>query len=286
MDILFLFSSAIVKQAFSISTGWGGGGVSIIKSWCYIWQLQKEGFQHLSSSLSLAIQLLLWTNISNRFQMVSVMLNVSFKFVKTCPIYQTSSVSHMLFIARSIWLHGIVWNKHPGVSAPRAISALFLCVAVGALVQASLMYQWMHPQELYVAGRSIPALDYKTDWSRMPKTSRHFLHSAFIENAQNKKTWSWNMKQGEGKTLYLVSSFFILFAYKQSSSHLNRKEHWQVEETKPATGRRCVWQCLGYGEQTLHPSSVVVILSLNRWSGKTVNQLHGNKLHIHITEQE
>lgn len=220
MDILFLFSSAIVKQAFSISTGWDGGGVSIIKSWCYIWQLQKEGFQHLSSSLSLAIQLLLWTNISNRFQMVSVMLSVSFKFVKTCPIYQTSSVSHMLFIARSIWLHGIVWNKHPGVSAPRAISALFLCVAVGALVQASLMYQWMHPQELYVAGRSIPALDYKTltDWSRMPKTSRHFLHSAFIENAQNKKTWSWNMKQGKERH-YILSAPF-LFCLPTSSLHL------------------------------------------------------------------
>lgn len=40
-----------------------------------------------------------------------------------------------------------------------------------------------------MAGRRIPALDYKrlTDWSRMLKTSRHFLHSAFTENAQNKK---------------------------------------------------------------------------------------------------
>lgn len=142
--------------------------------------------------------------------MVSVMLSVSFKFLKTCPIYQTSSTLHMLFIARSVWLHGIVQNKHPRVPAPHAISALFSCVAVGALVQASLMYQWIPPQELYVAGRSIPALDYKrlTDWSRMLKTSRHFLQSAFTENAQNKKTWSWGMEQGEGKTLYLVSSFF------------------------------------------------------------------------------
>lgn len=162
-----------------------------------------------------------------------------------------------------------------------------LCAAGGALVQASLMYQWIHPQELCAAERSIPALGYKrlTDWSRMLKTSRHFLHSAFTENAQNKKTWSWGVEQGEGKTLYLVSSFFILFAFKQFSSHLNRKEHWQVEETKPASGR-CVWQCMGYVGQTFHPSSVVVILSLNRCSGKIMNQLYGSKLHFHITEQE
>lgn len=121
----------------------------------------------------------------------------------------------MLFYSQQYlgsWHHG---KKHPLVPAPCAISDLFLCAAVGALVQASLMYQWIHPQELYVAGRSILALDYKrlTDWSRMLKTSRHFPHSAFTENAQNKKTWSWAMEQGEGKTLYLVSSFSILFAY-------------------------------------------------------------------------
>lgn len=123
--------------------------------------------------------------------------------------------AYAFFIARRICIHGIMRKKHPRVPAPCAISALFFCAAVGALVQASLMYQWIHPQELYVAGRSIPALDYKrlTDWSRMLKTSRHFLHSAFTENAQNKKTWSWGMEQGEGNTLYLVSSFSILFAY-------------------------------------------------------------------------
>lgn len=77
--------------------------------------------------------------------MVSVMLSVSFKFVKTRPVYQTRSVLHMLFIARGIWLHGIMRNKHPQVPAPCAISVLFFCAAVGALVQASLMYQWIHP---------------------------------------------------------------------------------------------------------------------------------------------
>lgn len=84
----------------------------------------------------------LWTNISNRFQMISVMPSALFKFLKMCPTYQTSSVSHMLCIARSIQLHGIMWNKYPWVTAPRAISALFLCVALGGLVQASLIYQW------------------------------------------------------------------------------------------------------------------------------------------------
>lgn len=33
------------------------------------------------------------------------------------------------------------------------------------------------------------------------------------------------MEQGEDKTLYLVSSLFILFAYKEISSHLSGKEH-------------------------------------------------------------
>lgn len=56
-----------------------------------------------------------------------------------------------------------------------------------------------------------------------------FYTKAFIENAQNKKTGSWGMEQGEDKTPYLVSSLFILFAYKEISSHLSRKEHWQWE---------------------------------------------------------
>lgn len=44
----------------------------------------------------------LQTNLSNRFQIISVMLSVLFIFLKMCPTYQTSSVSHMLFIAKSI----------------------------------------------------------------------------------------------------------------------------------------------------------------------------------------
>lgn len=42
-----------------------------------------------------------------------------------------------------------MWNKHPRVPAPRAISDLFLRVAVGGLVQASLMNQWTPLGALY-----------------------------------------------------------------------------------------------------------------------------------------
>lgn len=75
-----------------------------------------------------------------------------------------------------------------------------------------------------------------------------FYTKAFIENAQNKKTGSWGMEHGEDKTLYLVSSLFILFAYKEISSHSSRKEHWQREMSvfrgKGKRGQAWYWKMM------------------------------------------
>lgn len=146
-----------------------------------------------------AVQLSLWTNISNRFQMISVM----FSFIhicKICPTYQTSSLPHILLIARSIWLHGIMWNKHCGVPAPHAISALSLCVAAGGLVQHPMMYQWMSSGVLCGGEKYYKRLTY---WSWCWRLA------AFVENAQNEKTGSWGMEQGEDNMLYLFSSLYL-----------------------------------------------------------------------------
>lgn len=81
-NILSPYSSTIQANKPFIYAFFVGGkwGVSIIKSECWAWQLQKEGFPHLLCFLS--CQLSLWANMSNRFQLILVLLSVLFIFVK------------------------------------------------------------------------------------------------------------------------------------------------------------------------------------------------------------
>lgn len=145
LNILLLYSSAIQSNKPSIFPweGWGmcRGIVSIIKPSVQSGSFKRKIFQNLWSSLSLLSS----CHCGLTYQTGSRWCSVMFSFIhicKMCPTYQTSTLSHILLKARSIWLHGVMWNKHCGVPATHAISALFLCIAVGGLVQPSMMYQW------------------------------------------------------------------------------------------------------------------------------------------------
>lgn len=136
-------------------------------------------------------QLSLWANISNRFQSILCCSVFLFIFVKMCPTYQTSSVLHTLFRVRNIWLHGLIWNKHPPVAAPHVISALFTCCSwwfssglPDVSVDTLRNFTWQGEESEFLTTR---------DWHVGHEhwgLAGTFYKQFFKENAQNKKTGS------------------------------------------------------------------------------------------------
>ena len=147
-----------------------------------------------------------------------------------CPTSQTSSVSH-IFYSQEYLASRLHVKQTPSSSCSSCYFCSLLACCCGWFssgfpdvpVDTLRSFTWQGEESQFLIIR---------DWHighECWRLAGIFYTKAFIENAQNKKTESWEMEQGEDKTLYLFSSLFVLFAYKEISSHWSRKEHWWRE---------------------------------------------------------